>query len=217
MRACAETLESETTPAELDALVTLLRTEGLKGRHLEIGTAAGGTLTELMSAYPAEARPPFVVIDPMSYFPGQLEAVRRNLDRRGIDADTVEFRVGYSPREFPRAVERGDRFAFIFIDGDHSAPGVMKDLMWTRLLDVGGYVCLHDVAAPSPDVRWAVKRFLAANPTYEVVKHVDSLLILRKIALARSPEVTGLDLMLSHPVKVLIKWRRSLHRRLGRA
>lgn len=149
MRACAETLEPETSPAELAALTDLLKGAGLDGRHLEIGTAAGGTLRELLASYPADRRPPFVVIDPMSYFPDQLGTVRRNLAERGVDPDGVEFRVGFSQDEFPKAAARGERFQFVFIDGDHSATGVMRDMMWARLLEVGGYLCLHDVG-PQP-------------------------------------------------------------------
>lgn len=215
MRACAETLEPETSPAELAALTDLLKGAGLDGRHLEIGTAAGGTLRELLASYPADRRPPFVVIDPMSYFPDQLGTVRRNLAERGVDPDGVEFRVGFSQDEFPKAAARGERFQFVFIDGDHSATGVMRDMMWARLLEVGGYLCLHDVGPRSPDVLWVVARFLRKYPNYEKVAHVGTMLALRKRAPSAEPEISGLDRLLAHPVKMGIKWRRSLRRRLG--
>ena len=96
MRASATTLEPEISAGELARVVTLLRAGQLKGRHLEIGTAAGGTLKELMRAYPDGERPPFVVVDPMTYFPDQLAKVRRNLAAAGLDPDRVDFRVGKS-------------------------------------------------------------------------------------------------------------------------
>lgn len=215
MRACAVTLDAETTPAELRALVDLLRSERLGGRHLEIGTAAGGTLKELMSAYPAETRPAFSVVDPMTYFPDQMDVVRRNLAGRGIDPDGVDFRVSTSAKAAAEAAAAGDRFSFLFIDGDHSAVGVVTDLAWLRLLEVGGIACFHDVSEPNPGVRWAVGRFLAANRNYAVVDHVESLLIVRKTAPTTGAEVSWLDRWLAGPVKLTHKWRRSLAKRLA--
>src|ERR1700687_1759576 len=96
MRASAITLEPEIPKNELARLVALLHAERLKGAHLEIGTAAGGTLRELMRAYPDETRPRFVVVDPMTYFPDQLAKVRRNLKDAGLDPERVDFRVAKS-------------------------------------------------------------------------------------------------------------------------
>ena len=79
MRASATTLAAETTGAERSALLDVLRQARLTGQHLEIGTAAGGTLKELMAIYPEAKRPPFVVVDPLVYFPDQRRAVERNL------------------------------------------------------------------------------------------------------------------------------------------
>ena len=71
--------ESECTEAEIAALVGAMRERGLSGAHLEIGTAAGGTLKRMMLAYPATERPKFLVVDPLAYFPNQREAVEANL------------------------------------------------------------------------------------------------------------------------------------------
>ena len=87
MRASATTLASEVPENELAALKAQLKRRRLKGSHLEIGTAAGGTLKELMRCYPNTARPRFVVVDPMRYFPDQLAIVRRNLASAGLDPD----------------------------------------------------------------------------------------------------------------------------------
>src|SRR4029079_19590041 len=107
----------------------------LTGPHLEIGTAAGGTLKELILSYPEGKRPPFVVVDPMSYFPDQMGIIRRNLSSAGINPDTIEFRVGKSWPMFQRAEQKGERFSFIFIDGSHKIHHVTEDLAWTRLLE----------------------------------------------------------------------------------
>src|SRR5581483_249024 len=103
MRACATTLQPEMSPQEHAFLLHLLQSHGKTGRHLEIGTAAGGTLCAMLNAFAPAHRPPFSVVDPMRYFPDQLGTVRRNLMAHGLDPDGVDFRVGTSEELFPSA------------------------------------------------------------------------------------------------------------------
>ena len=74
---------AETTADERHLLFTELRKAGLTGPHLEIGTAAGGTLRELMAVYPASKRSPFVVVDPLTFFLDQRKVIERNLSLEG--------------------------------------------------------------------------------------------------------------------------------------
>src|SRR4051812_46311494 len=106
MRPSAITLASELAPAELDALLRLLQGAGLTGPHLEIGTAAGGTLKELLLAYAPANRPKFVVVDPMGYFPNQRVTIERNLVSAGIDPTAVDFRVATSWQALKAALRR---------------------------------------------------------------------------------------------------------------
>jgi predicted O-methyltransferase YrrM len=167
MRASATTLEPEISGADLAAMVRALHAAPLRGSHLEIGTAAGGTLRELMLAYPAEHRPQFVVVDPMTYFPEQLSIVRRNLASAGIDPIGVEFRISKSWPALQKALQSGERYSFIFIDASHKAHRVMQDICWARLLEPGGLLCFHDYAPRFPGVVFAVGRLLSANENYE--------------------------------------------------
>src|SRR6202521_5341210 len=141
MRASATTLEPEISNNELARLVALLRAERFRGAHLEIGTAAGGTLRELMRVYPDETRPRFVVVDPMTYFPDQLAKVRRNLKDAGLDPDRVDFRVTKSWPALHEARHAGEMFSFIFVDGAHKMRYVTEDIAWAELLEPGGIVC----------------------------------------------------------------------------
>jgi predicted O-methyltransferase YrrM len=200
--------------AELTRLVALLKSAGLTGPHLEIGTAAGGTLKELMRSYDDAARPRFVVTDPFTYYPDQRAIVDRNLRSAGLDPDSVDFRVGFSWPLLAPALAAKERFSFIFIDGDHSELGVMRDLRWTRLLDVGGYVCLHDVRPRYPGLGRALRRFLAKNSNYQQIDLVDSLAILRKVGPSARPEVSDLDLLAAHFLNRLSRLRRSIAKRL---
>jgi hypothetical protein len=50
------------------------------------------------------------------------------------------------------------RFAFVFIDGDHSYAGVKRDIaLWRGLVEPGGLLCGHDYSS-SPAKRGEVKR-----------------------------------------------------------
>jgi predicted O-methyltransferase YrrM len=193
MPRCAETLEAEMTPAEHELLQRMLMAARGEGDYLEIGTAAGGTLCTMLAAFPVEKRPPFVVVDPMGYFPNQLELVHKNLRDHQLDPANVDFRVATSAQAFPAAASRNDRFRFQLIDGCHKIRSVMLDLKWTRLLAVGGVVCFHDFTPKHRGVWLAVRRFLAKNPNYQIIEQADSLLAVRKREPSPLLEVTTTD------------------------
>ncbi|MCE9543977.1 MAG: class I SAM-dependent methyltransferase [Planctomycetia bacterium] len=193
MRPCATTLEAEMTPLEHEYLLRLIGDAHHTGKHLEIGTAAGGTLCAMMGCFDDQQRPPFVVVDRMTYFPDQAATVRRNLSQRGLDPNQVDFRVATSAAAFADAEERGDVFDFMLIDSCHKILAVMADLRWTRLLAVGGILCLHDYCPKFPGVMRAVDRFLSQYPNYERMGLAGSLLAIRKATATAGQEVTPLD------------------------
>ena len=198
MRASATTLAPEISANELETLTSLLSTERLVGRHLEIGTAAGGTLAALMRCYPDGKRPLFVVVDPMTYFPDQLAIIWRNLAASGLDPVKVDFRVGKSWPMFRRAALNGETYSFVFIDGSHKLRYVTQDLAWTRLVEPGGIICLHDYHPDFPGVIEAVDRFLARYSNYQVARQTETLLVLRKTALSPVAEIGWRDRVRAH-------------------
>lgn len=216
MRASATTLEPEISAAEMSALLRALHAIALAGPHLEIGTAAGGTLRELMRSYPAAARPRFVVVDPMTYFPDQLAIVRRNLASAGVDPDSVDFRISKSWPAFRAAERAGERFSFLFIDGSHKAHRVMQDICWARLLEPGGLLCFHDYTPRLPGVVFAVDRLRAASPNYALVERAESMLILRKTAASMRPEVRRRDLLLAEAANLGHQIAAGVRKRVGR-
>lgn len=195
MRDSATTLASELSAAELATLIAAMCGAGLSGWHLEIGTAAGGTLRELMRAYPAGSRPRFVVVDPMTYFPEQAPIVRRNLQSAGIDPGEVDFRIDKSWPAFHAAERAAERYSFIFVDGSHKAHRVMQDICWARLLVTGGLICFHDYSPRMPGVVFAVDRLMASCPNYRVADRCESLLVLKKTAPSARREVRSSDLL----------------------
>jgi predicted O-methyltransferase YrrM len=77
---------------------------------------------------------------------------------------------------------------FVFIDGDHSWQGIATDwALYSNALRVGGFMGLHDTAAP-PHQAWkanmdSVRYFdehIQHAPNFERVAQADSLNILRK-------------------------------------
>ncbi|MEM9319604.1 MAG: class I SAM-dependent methyltransferase [Pseudomonadota bacterium] len=214
-RMSATTLQSECHGDEVALLRRILVGHDLPGRHLEIGTAAGGTLKELMLTYPdAATRPDFVVIDPMTYFDDQLSKVRHNLAASGIDPDAVTFWTGTS-EDFLAAERRsGGVFDFIFVDGDHRAAPVMVDMQWADMLRDGGFICFHDRSESFPGVGWSIAHFLRQNPNFHEFDSARTLVVLRKTGEGRRPVVTRADLKAARLEQHRLRLRRSLRKRL---
>jgi predicted O-methyltransferase YrrM len=147
----------------------------------------------MIQALPTPRHPAFIVVDNMRYFPDQLNVVRANLERHGVDPDTVEFRIGDTSELFEAAERSGDSFDFIVIDASHRIRRVTGDLRWTRLLRPGGMVCLHDYHPDFPGVVRSADRFLDRHLNYERMAQVGSLLTLRKRGESSRPEVSTAD------------------------
>jgi predicted O-methyltransferase YrrM len=215
MRQSAVDMSSELAATELAALKSFLQSAHLKGRHLEIGTAAGGTLKELMLAY-ERPRPRFIAVDTFRYFPNQREIVESNLKSAGLELAEVELRARSSEQALRAAIDAGERFDLIFIDANHEARHVIRDLRWAALLSEGGALCLHDYSPRFPGVVWAVGRFLGRNGNYRRVGLTDSLLILQKFSPDTDRIVGAFDTLIADVLSQVHRLRRSLRKRLGR-
>ncbi|MBO11700.1 MAG: hypothetical protein CMJ68_13180 [Planctomycetaceae bacterium] len=178
---------------ELSGLRKWIQAADLKGRHLEVGTAAGGTLCFMMKCFTEESRPQFTVVDTMSYFDDQMNIVKKNLAQNGLDSQLIDFRVMPSVTAFTHAEAAREQFDFILVDASHKIRHVMEDLRWLRLLNTGGIACFHDYAIRFKGVCWPIDRFLRRNPHFSRVGLEDSLLCIRKNAEASQTEVTAFD------------------------
>jgi predicted O-methyltransferase YrrM len=216
LRQSAITLEPEISDVEMQMMLSHLKRDQLRGRHLEIGTAAGGTLREMMRSYPAETRPPFVVVDPMKYFPDQLATVRKNVASAGVDPDSIDFRISASWPAFHAAERAGERYSFIFIDGSHKVHRVTQDLSWTRLLDTGGLLFMHDYSERMVGVVAAVDRFLAKYPNYKLIERVGHMIAIRKTAPSASPEINWFDRVWANFVNARHQFAASAAKRGGK-
>lgn len=215
-RLVPRTLCPEMTAEELAGLKSWLHSTARKGAHLEIGTAAGGTLCFMMKSFPDSDRPRFSVVDTMSYFVNQFDVVKRSLADHGLDADQVDFRVMSSAEAFARAEADRERFDFMLVDASHKICHVMNDLRWMRLMNVGGIACFHDYAPYFKGVLWPIDRFLRRNPHFVRVGQAGSLLCIRKEREAATPEVTVSDRLWALLRSPLLQWGLSLRKRRNR-
>jgi predicted O-methyltransferase YrrM len=81
----------------------------------------------------------------------------------------------------------------LFVDGDHSYEGVVRDLVWTTYVRPAGYILFHDcydwppsppktVHKVCPGVNKAVEEWFQANAeTVTEREHVDTMRIFRRI------------------------------------
>ena len=212
-RASSISLASEMTPNEQAALVEIIRERALPGKHLEIGTAAGGTLCQMMLA--ARHQPRFVVVDTLKYFPNQRETVLNNLTAHGLPAERVEIREATSAEAYRQAYQAGDRFDFILVDGSHKFFYVMQDLRWARCLNRQGILALHDYSPKFPGVEQPVNYFLARNPGYRKLMLADSLLILEKAEDDPPTDVVTMPPILARLVHLKLQIQKSLQKRFG--
>jgi hypothetical protein len=215
-RPSATTLKPEMSGEELSALRRWLQGAGLRGRHLEVGTAAGGTLCYMLDCYAPERRPPFSVVDTMSYFANQFDIVKQNLREHGLSPEGVDFRIASSRDAFAAAEAAGERFDFMLVDASHKIRHVMADLRWLRLLAVGGLACFHDYGTRFKGVTWPVDRFLGRHPHFRRVELAGSLLCVRRETESDRREVGALDLVWANAWSLPLQWELSLRKRLGR-
>ena len=216
MRECATTLGSELSLNELEVLIDILVRKKLKGIHLEIGTAAGGTLCKLMCAYQESLnyKPEFIVIDPLNYFPKQYEKVLENLSMHNLASSSVEFMKLSSNDAFLAFSQTPRSLDFILIDGNHKANYVMEDLRWAKYINAGGILCLHDYGILQKGVLLTTDRFLRKNPNYRILKQVEQLLIIEKTRSTSQPEVNLLDIFYSKVLALKIQFEKSLRKRI---
>jgi predicted O-methyltransferase YrrM len=216
MRSCALSLRPEMSDEELLALQNHLQSESLHGNHLEVGTAAGGTLCHLMKQYSEDKRPAFYVVDTMEYFPQQQEIVRRNLSQNGLSHNSVHFFVMNS-RAAQRECEKQELFFdFILIDASHKIRDVMDDLRWLRFLNLGGIACFHDYSTRFKGVVWPIDRFLKKNDHYKKVELAGSLLFLRKLSHVTKSEVNLVDFAWSRILAPVLVADRFIRKRIRR-
>lgn len=161
-------------------------------RYLEIGAYEGRNLAFMDWLLPGRLE--VTVIDP--WFDESLNpeekyhAVEPRFQRNSQKLDFLDLKIrkGFSTYELPRMLEAGEAFDLIYVDGTHTALGVMIDLCFcSALLRKGGLMILDDYwhqesEIGGPGVKQAVDRFHGAFRNYFELEAVYRQVILRKIA-----------------------------------
>ena len=94
VRECSYTLSSEMAPEEIYEILKFITLHKPKGTHLEIGTAAGGTLCQILKHYRYTLKldqPDFIVVDPLKYFDRQYEKICENFQNHSLSLDNIVF------------------------------------------------------------------------------------------------------------------------------
>ena len=160
--------------------------------YLEIGAYEGRNLAFMGWLLPGKLA--VTVIDP--WFDESLNpeekyhAVESRFQRNAAKFafPSLDVRKSFSTYELPRMLEAGTAFDLIYVDGTHTALGVMIDLCFcAALLNVGGLMVLDDYwhqesEIGGPGVKQAVDRFHGAFRRYLELEGVYRQVILRKTA-----------------------------------
>lgn len=105
---------------------------------LEIGFAYGRSAAHIVSATQSLHH----VIDPFQQNYDNLGM--KNMQHLGIDS-LVKLHPDFSHSVLPEMVNAGQKFDFIFIDGDHKFDGIFVDFYYADFLaNEGGYILFHD-------------------------------------------------------------------------
>ncbi|CAN5276966.1 hypothetical protein BH23VER1_BH23VER1_20010 [soil metagenome] len=134
-------LISQTSHEERLLLYALVA--GLKpDRLLEIGRARGGSTVVLASAVSHNGKGTLVSMDPNTW---EEHKIHETLRARLIDRGVI-FLDAYSPAANGEAVAKaGGLFDFVFIDGDHSYDGCLRDILGAiPFVKPGTFFVLHD-------------------------------------------------------------------------
>ena len=213
-RESALTLNSEMTVAEVSSIKNAIKDSKLTGLHIEIGTAAGGTLCEILKCYQNELNvepPPFIIIDPLTYFDDQYEKICLNLKNNGLSQITLLLK-SKSSVAFRNLSDHAGEIDFILIDGNHKINHFVGDLRFSRYLRE--VLLIHDYSEDFKGVK-SMKLFLHRYKCYEVISHVDALLIIRKKAISTSKEISFLDRLFTLFLSFFYQLGKSISKRLN--
>ncbi len=128
-------------------------------RTLEIGLAWGGSAVHILAALEANGEGLHVAIDPYARTMWDGIAVTE-IERLGLAA-LFTLLDQRSDVAMPPMIAAGERFDFIFIDGDHRYDGIMVDLHNAhRLASVGAIIAFDDAGSAPYQL---LHRFILSN------------------------------------------------------
>ena len=216
VRECSYTLSSEMAPEEIYEILKFITLHKPKGTHLEIGTAAGGTLCQILKHYRYTLKldqPDFIVVDPLKYFDRQYEKICENFQNHSLSLDNIVFEKKTSNEAFKK--KNFSSFGFILIDGNHKINHFVDDLRYTRYLDKEGLLIIHDYSDKFKGVKISMNLFLKRYSNYTILSNVKSLLIVQKTNDSKVKEINSFDRIFAHILGFIFQIKTSLLKRFS--
>jgi predicted O-methyltransferase YrrM len=113
-------------------------------KGMEIGAWRGWSTCHLLLSGLASLH----VIEPLLRDPDWKREFAASVDSSG-ESDRAVLIAGPSPEEVTRLGESGNRWSFVFIDGDHDGPAPTNDaLTCARYLEPTAMIMFHDLISP---------------------------------------------------------------------
>lgn len=158
-------------PLELYEYVRFLRRREI-ARCLEIGTLWGGTFFAHCAVTAPDGH--VITVDSFPRQSARAMTLRCRQLARATQNVTCIWRDSHSESTFAEVASslNGSSLDLLFLDGDHSSEGVVRDYeMYSPLVRAGGVIALHDVAAAETGGVPALWRSLRLQ--HESVEFVD--------------------------------------------
>jgi predicted O-methyltransferase YrrM len=161
---------------------------------VEIGVAEGGSAVSLRECMPPDAY--LYLIDP--FLSGRIPLINMDFLVAQKAVNKIQNGSVVWIKDFSfKAVqtwEHNGGIDLLFIDGDHSETGCMKDWIdWSPLIKVGGFVIFHDARlfpggwtneedGPVKVVNQLFKVEGVPLPNWEIIEEVDSLVVAKRLS-----------------------------------
>ena len=131
-----------------------------------------------------------------------------------MSQNNITFEKNKSSIAFRNLSAHAGEIDFILIDGNHKINHFVGDLRFSRYLKTGGLLLIHDYSEDFKGIKSATNLFLHRYKYYDIISHVDALLIIRKKTISTSIEISFLYRLFSHFCSFFYQFGKSLSKRL---
>lgn len=165
---------------ETEYLYELAKNGPGSGTILEIGSWTGGSSVALSLGSSDAGRGKIYAVD-ISFQPEYLQTLKDNNVAENVfiyQLSSQEMAVNWT-----YVAGKQKKIRLLWIDGDHSYNGVTRDILnWSRYIEEGGMIVLHDYNPKHPDVIRAVYELIIQSGEYSDFTVINGIFSARKQA-----------------------------------